>query len=63
MSNEMRKKMDTQKIIQYQYLAALTIFEKVIVKCPVAAWNAPGEKTNYRTYKKIDLDWEGIQPT
>ena len=36
--------MDTQKIIQSQYLAALAIFEQVIVKCPAALWNAPGKR-------------------
>ena len=39
----MREKMDTQKIIQSQYLAALAMFEQVIVKCPAALWNAPGD--------------------
>jgi len=28
--------MDTHKIIQFQYLAALVLFEQVIVKCPEA---------------------------
>ncbi|MGD8402768.1 MAG: hypothetical protein PVJ21_03840 [Anaerolineales bacterium] len=49
--------MDIQKIIQSQYLAVLAMFEQVIVKCPAAAWNAPGEKTNYGTHKI--LNWIG----
>ena len=36
--------MDTRKIIQSQYLAALEMLKQVIVKCPVALWNAPGDK-------------------
>lgn len=63
MSDEMREKMDTQNIIQSQYLAALAMFKQVIVKCPAAIWKAPGEKKYYGTYKKIDLGWAGIQPT
>ena len=43
----MREKMDTQKIIQSQYLAALAMFEQVIVKCPAALWNAPGDKDKF----------------
>ena len=35
----MREKMDTQKIIQSQYLAALAMFEQVIVKCPETLCN------------------------
>lgn len=36
--------MDTYKIIQSQYLAALEMLKQVIVKCPAALWNAPGDK-------------------
>jgi hypothetical protein len=36
--------MDTHKIIQSQYLAALEMLKQVIVKCPAALWNAPGDK-------------------
>jgi hypothetical protein len=36
--------MDTNKIIQSQYLAALEMLKQVIVKCPAACWNAPGDK-------------------
>ena len=36
--------MDTQKIIQYQYLDVLAMLEQVIVKCPEALRNAPGDK-------------------
>jgi hypothetical protein len=43
----MREKMDTQKIIQSQYLAALAMLEQVIVKCPAALWNAPGDKDKF----------------
>ncbi|MGB7873944.1 MAG: hypothetical protein WBL25_06135 [Anaerolineales bacterium] len=39
--------MDTHKIIQSQYLAALAMFEQVIVKCPVALWNARAIRTNF----------------
>jgi hypothetical protein len=36
--------MDTNKIIQSQYFAALEMLKQVIVKCPAALWNAPGDK-------------------
>jgi hypothetical protein len=36
--------MDTQKIIQSQFLAALAMLKQVIVKCPDALWSAPGDK-------------------
>jgi hypothetical protein len=35
--------MDTLEIIQSQYLAALEMLKQVIVKCPAAIWNAPGD--------------------
>jgi len=40
----MRNKLDIQKIIRSQYLAELAVFEQVIVKCPAALWNVPGDK-------------------
>jgi|APIni6443716594_1056825.scaffolds.fasta_scaffold139881_1 hypothetical protein len=36
--------MDTKSVIQSQYLAALEMLKQVIVKCPAALWNAPGDK-------------------
>jgi len=36
--------MDTSKFIRSQCLATLQMLEKVIVKCPEALWNAPGDK-------------------
>jgi hypothetical protein len=39
--------MDTHKIIQSQYLAALEMLKLVIVKCPAALWNAPGDKDKF----------------
>jgi hypothetical protein len=39
--------MDTHKIIQSQYLAALEMLKQVIVKCPAALWNAPGDKDKF----------------
>jgi len=44
--------MDTQNIIQSQYLAALAMFEQVIVKCPAALWNAPGDKDKFGNTRK-----------
>ena len=35
--------METLKIIESQYLAALEMIKEVIVKCPEALWNAPGD--------------------
>ncbi len=32
--------MDTQKIIQSQYLAALEMLKQAVVKCPDPLWNA-----------------------
>ena len=37
----------TQTIIQSQYLAALEMLKQVIVKCPAALWNAPGDKDKF----------------
>ena len=36
--------MDTKQVIQSQYLAALAMLKEVIVKCPEALWNAPGNQ-------------------
>jgi hypothetical protein len=36
--------MDTNKIIQSQYFAALEMLKHAIVKCPAALWSAPGDK-------------------
>jgi hypothetical protein len=35
--------METYKIIQSQYFAALEMLKQVIVKCPEALWNAPDD--------------------
>ncbi len=42
--------MDTRSIIQSQYLAALEMLKQVIVLCPAASWDAPGDKE--QTWKK-----------
>ncbi len=52
--------MDTYKIIQSQYLAALEMLKQAIVKCPAALWNAPGDKdkvwrTAYHTLFYVHL--------
>ena len=39
--------MDTNKIIQSQYLAALEMLKQVIVKCPAVHWDAPGDKDRF----------------
>ena len=44
--------METDKIIQSQYLAALEMLKQVIVKCPAALWNAPGDKDNDKVWQK-----------
>ena len=36
--------MNTKQVIQSQYLAALAMLKEVIVKCPEALWNAPGNQ-------------------
>lgn len=36
--------MKTEQIFQSQYLAALEMLKQVIVKCPAALWNAPGDQ-------------------
>jgi len=54
----MREILDTQKITQSRYLAALAMFERVIVKCPEALWNAPGDKNKFWKNSKIS-NWIG----
>jgi len=39
--------MDTQKIIQSQYLAALAMLKQAIVKCPFEAWNTLQDKDRF----------------
>jgi hypothetical protein len=36
--------METCKIIQSQYLAAIEMLKQVVVKCPAALWDAPGDQ-------------------
>ncbi|MGA2489549.1 MAG: DinB family protein [Anaerolineales bacterium] len=36
--------MDTKKVIQSQYLAALEMLKQAVVKCPDSLWNAPEDK-------------------
>jgi hypothetical protein len=43
----MEPSMDTKLVIQSQYLAALEMLKQVIVKCPAALWNAPGDKDKF----------------
>ena len=39
--------MNPHKVIQSQYLAALGMLKQVIVKCPEALWDAPGDKFKF----------------
>jgi hypothetical protein len=39
--------MDIKAVIQSQYLAALEMLKQVIVSCPAACWNAPGDKDKF----------------
>ena len=39
--------MDTQKIIQSQYLAALAMLKQAIVKCPPVAWDNPKDRDRF----------------
>ena len=39
--------MDTKQVIQSQYLAALEMLKQVIVPCPEAVWDAPGDKFKF----------------
>ena len=39
--------MDIRQTLQSQYLAALEMLKQVIVKCPEASWDAPGEKGKF----------------
>jgi hypothetical protein len=36
--------MDTKRVIQSQYLAALEMLQQALVKCPDPLWNAPEDK-------------------
>ena len=56
--------MDTQKIIRSQYLAALAMFDQVIVKCPAALLNAPGNKNKLWKHAKAS-NWieQGYNPS
>jgi hypothetical protein len=52
--------MDTKQVIRSQYLAALAMLKQVIVKCPEALWNAPGNqdpfwKKSYHTLFYVHL--------
>ena len=55
--------MDTSKIIQSQCLVTLRMLEKVIVRCPEALWNAPGDKDEFRKHPKTSNLRLGVQPT
>ena len=39
--------MNPHKVIQSQYLAALAMLKQVIVMCPEALWNAPGNQDEF----------------
>ena len=39
--------MDTKAVIQSQYLAALEMLKQVIVRCPAARWDTPGERGKF----------------
>ena len=39
--------MDTKKVIQSQYLAALEMLKQAVVQCPPAAWDAPRDKDRF----------------
>ena len=39
--------MNTKQVIQSQYLAALEMLKQVIVQCPEAVWDAPGDKFKF----------------
>lgn len=39
--------MDTKQVIQSQYLAALAMLKQVIVNCPEALWDAPGNQDRF----------------
>jgi hypothetical protein len=39
--------MDTKKVIQSQYLAALEMLKQAVVKCPDPLWNAPEDKNKF----------------
>ena len=39
--------MDTKQVIQSQYLAAPAMLKQVIVLCPEAFWDAPGNQDEF----------------
>jgi hypothetical protein len=39
--------MDIKQVIQSQYLAALEMLKQVIVQCPEAVWDVPGDKFKF----------------
>ena len=39
--------MDVKQVIQSQYLAALAMLKEVIVNCPEALWDAPGNQDKF----------------
>ena len=39
--------MNTKQVIQSQYLASLAMLKQAIVKCPLAVWDAPGDKFKF----------------
>ena len=39
--------MNIKQVIQSQYLAALAMLKQVIVKCPEALWDAPGNQDKF----------------
>jgi hypothetical protein len=39
--------MNPHKVIQSQYLASLEMLKQVIVKCPAALWDAPGNQDKF----------------
>jgi hypothetical protein len=39
--------MDTKKVIQSQYLAALEMLKQAVVKCPDSIWNAPEDRNKF----------------
>lgn len=52
--------MNTKQVIHSQYLAALAMLKQVIVKCPEALWDAPGNqdpfwKKSYHTLFYVHL--------
>ena len=57
--------MDTKKVIQSQYLAALSMLKQAIIKCPPSAWDAPQDKdkTWFKAYHALYYAHKYLQPT